>query len=279
MRKIHYPLIISDFDGTLVRADGTISAENKNAIEAYRKAGGVFAISTGRMPSGILSRAQELGLKGMVSTCQGSIILDIESKKIVSEGKIPYETTLKVVEKMESMGLHIHIYGLWEYYCNMDDEALKYYERAVGSKAGLVLDQPLSQFIKERKFASYKILAMVRAADNEFVLNELRKENFEGCTFTRSALNLVEVVNASYSKGTAVEFLAKHYGIPIEKTVAIGDQTNDLPMIERAGLGVAVQNADAGLKAKADFICQETNEEHAVASIIEKFGFYGEDKA
>ena len=63
MQKINYPIIVSDFDGTLVNDDGTISIENKNAIEKYTKDGGVFAISTGRLHYGILSRAKELGLK------------------------------------------------------------------------------------------------------------------------------------------------------------------------------------------------------------------------
>lgn len=273
MQTINYPLIVSDFDGTLVKDDGTISQRNKDAITAYVDAGGAFAISTGRMPSGILSRTRELGLKGLVSCCQGAIIVDIESGDVVLDAKIPYETTLAVVERMEEMGLHIHIYDLWEYYCNMDDEALKMYERAVKSKAILVTDRKMSDFIREKRLSSYKILAMVHPKDNESVLNALAQENFAGCDVTRSADFLVEVINAGYSKGTAVEFLAKYFNTTVEKTVAIGDQRNDLPMIERAGIGVAVKNADQALKDKADYVCEDTNEEDAVASVIARFGY------
>ncbi len=273
MRKINYPLIVSDFDGTLVNDDGTISTENKDAVASYIADGGAFAISTGRMPSGILSRARELGLKGMVSCCQGAIIVDIDSEKVVLEGKIPYETTLKIVEKMEKMGLHIHLYDLWEYYCNVDDEALKIYEKIVKSKAILVVDRKLSDFVKEKRLSSYKVLAMVPPEDSERVINELSQEVFEGCGVTKSSDFLVEVVNTKYSKGTAVEFLADYYGTTVEKTVAIGDQQNDLPMIERAGVGVAVKNADQALKEQADYVCEYTNEENAVASVIKRFGY------
>ena len=273
MEQINYPLIVSDFDGTLVNSDGTIDERNKNAIIEYVNAGGAFAISTGRLPIGILPRARELGLKGMVSCCQGAIILDIESGKIICDGKLSFETTLSVVKKMEEMGLHIHIYDEWDYYSNMDDGALRYYENAVRVKAKLVLDKPLSQWIQEKGFRSYKILAMVREEDNERICEVLSKENFAGCAITKSGDFLVEVVNAKYSKGTALAFLADYYNAPIEKTVAIGDQHNDLPMIERAGLGVAVQNADRSLKERADYICAYTNEEGAVAEIIKKFGF------
>lgn len=276
MRKIQYPLIVSDFDGTLVCHNGEISAENKGAIADYLACGGAFALSTGRMPSGIISRAKELGLSGLVSCCQGAVILDIETKEIVLEGKIPLDVTVSICEKMEQMGLHIHVYDLWDYYSNMDDALLKYYEKTVGSSAVLVLDKPISQFVKEKGICAYKILAMVHPQDNQRVMETLAKESFDGCCLTRSADILVEVCNARYSKGTAVEFLSKYYGVPIEKTIAVGDQLNDVPMIDVAGLGIAVANADNGLKVRAGYVCARTNEENAIAEIIDEFGFYKE---
>ncbi len=273
MPQINYPLIVSDFDGTLVNADGTIDELNKSAIAKYIEAGGAFAISTGRLPAGIMPRIKELGLKGMLSCCQGSVILDIESGNVILDGKLSLETTLAVVRKMEEMGLHIHVYDQWNYYSNMDDQGLRLYEAAVRVKAQLVLDRPLSRFIEEKGLCSYKILAMVEAKDNERIMQELAKEHFDGCELTKSGEYFVEVINDRYSKGTAVEYLANYYHIPIEKAVAIGDQLNDLPMIKRAGVGVAVQNAEASLKKNANYVCHCTNEEGAVAEVIEKFGF------
>ena len=273
MRRINYPLIVSDFDGTLVNNDGTISEKNKKAIAEYVAAGGVFAISTGRLPSGILSRAQELGLSGKVCCCQGAIILDIQTKEVILEGRMSLESTLAACKKMEELGLHIHVYDLWDYYVNKDDEPLKLYEMLVKTKATLVLDKPLAQFIEEKGLCAYKLLAMVEPAHNAALLKVLQAENFEGCEVTKSADFLVEVVNKNYSKGTAVEFLANYYNIPLEKVIAVGDQLNDTPMIERAGLGIAVKNADESLKEKANYVCTHTNEEGAIAEIIEKFGF------
>ncbi len=273
MRQINYPLIVSDFDGTLVKGDGKIDDCNKALIAEYIASGGTFAISTGRLPVGIMPRVKELGLRGMVCCCQGAVILDIESGEVVLDGKLSLETTLAVVRKMEKMGLHIHVYDQWDYYSNMDDEGLKLYEQAVRVKAKLVTDRPLSQFIEERGFCSYKILAFVSPNDKERVMQELSEENFLGCEVTSSGDFFVEVVNARYSKGTAVEFLANYCNVSLAKTVAIGDQLNDLPMIECAGVGIAVQNADRKLKEHANYVCARTNEEGAVGEVIEKFGF------
>ena len=276
MRKINYPLIVSDFDGTLVNADGTISEKNKKAIAEYVEAGGVFALSTGRLPAGILTRAKELGLTGKVCCCQGAIILDIETKEVLMEGKLSLESTIAACKKMEQLDLHIHAYDLWDFYVNKDDEALEVYKRLVKTTPTLVLDMPLSQYLEENNLPMYKLVAMVEPEDNERVLQILSLEGFDGCEVTKSASYLVEVVNSKYSKGTAVEFLANYYGISLDKVIAVGDQLNDVSMIEKAGLGIAVKNAEDALKEKADYICKYTNEEGAIAEIIEKFGFCDE---
>lgn len=273
MRKIKYPLIISDFDGTLVRADGTISENNKKAIFEYTKNGGHFAISTGRLHYGILPRAKELGLDGVVSCGQGSVIVDIQSGKAVLDGALSYETTLKACLEMEKLDLHIHLYTFDGYYANKDNEVLKWYESTVQFKANLVTDKPLSKLVEEKKLRAYKLLAIVPPSDAQEIMSKLSKAHYDGAGITRSADCLVEIVNAKYSKGTAITFLANRYGIPLEKTVGVGDQMNDIPMIQTAGVGIAVNNADDGLKSVADVVCAYTNEQDAIAHIIEEYGY------
>lgn len=274
-QKINYSLIVSDFDGTLVRSDGTISDFTRETIRKYIQDGGIFAISTGRMPAGILPRVKELGLSGFVCCGQGSAIVDIQSNEVVLQGTIPNEIAVTVCKKMEEMGLHIHVYDLWEYYSNMDDEALKMYENVVKAKAELVLDKPISRFVQESGMSPFKILAMVAPEDNERVRLELEKGNFKGCNVTRSSVFLVEVGNADYSKGRSVHFLAEKYNVPMDKTIAIGDQINDLPMIQTAALGIAVKNADDNLK-KCATVLDYTHEEDAVARVILQYGYYQE---
>lgn len=271
MRKINYPLIISDFDGTLVQADGTVSKENQEAITSYVADGGHFAISTGRLHYGILSQAKELGLNGAVSCCQGAIILDIQTEKVLLSGVLSNAQTVEICEKMEELDLHIHLYCFDTYYSNKNDTALKAYEKAVRKQA-FVLDTPLSKYAKEHNLCAYKLLAMVDPQDVPRVIEKLQQANFKDCVVTKSSAFLVEVLNSQYSKGTAVEFLANYYGVPVEKTVGVGDQWNDLPMIQTAGVGIAVKNADEKLKEKA-VVLDYTNEESAIAKIIQQYGY------
>ena len=277
MQKINYFMLVSDFDGTLAREDKTVSEYTLNAINGYIEKGGRFVISTGRMPSGILPQVKELGLTGLLSCGQGAVILDIESGERVFEQRMPNEISVRICEEMEKLNLHIQVFDLWEYYSNMQDEALKWYESAVKAKAVVVTDRPMSVFVKESGIQPYKILAIVPPKDNARIREAMEAVGFAGCYVTKSAENLVEVCNANCSKGTAVEFLANRYEIDIEKTIAVGDQLNDLSMIERAGLGIAVKNADEPLKAKAKLVFEATNEQDAIAKIIETYA-YTEDK-
>lgn len=275
MRKIDYPLIISDFDGTLLRSDGTIAEETKRTIDEYVRSGGRFAICTGRTLSSILPRANELGLKGLVACYQGSVIADIETGELKADGFLPTDGAAAICKAMEELGLHIHVYELDKYYSNMDDEALKSYEKICGEK-GIVYDEkPLSSWIMERGMKVRKVLALVAPEEKTAVYQALESRFGNDYYVTYSAAFLVEVTSRKYSKGSAVQFIADYYGVDIAKTIAVGDSLNDLPMIEAAGLGIAVQNADELLKKRAKETFDYTNDENAVGKIVEKYGFGG----
>ena len=273
MKNIRYGLVVSDFDGTLIDEKGEIDENTKEAIAKYRNSGGVFAISTGRLPRGVLNHAKGLGLKGALACCQGAVILDIETEEVLFKGVIPNAVAVKVCKKLEEMDLHIHAYDVWEYYANKDDEPLKYYEKVTDTHAVRILDKPLSQFLEETGLDVCKLLAIIEPERNEALIETLQNESFAGCVITKSAEFLVEILCEKYSKGTAVAFLAEHYNVPLAKTVCVGDQWNDIPMMKKAGLGVAVQNADAKLKENADLVLEYSNCEGAVGKLIEKYAY------
>ena len=271
-KKVAYPLIISDFDGTLVGSDGNIPQANKEAIAEYGKNGGTFVISTGRMHYGILPRVRELGLNGFVSCGHGALIIDVKSGEIIFSKTILAETTARICEKMEELDLHFNVYDQDVFYSNKVSERLRRYENALNVKAVLVQDKPLSRYVRENGICAYHVLAFVTAEDNPWIIETMSKCVFEGCEITKSSDTLVEAVNASCSKGTALAFLAERLGISTEKVIAVGDQWNDLPMIERAGLGFAVNNANDRLKEKA-IVLKRSNDEGSIAELIEKYAY------
>lgn len=274
MKNLKYSLIVSDFDGTLVRSDGTISKETKENIDAFIAAGGKFGLCTGRMLASILPRAKELGLKGLVAAYQGSVIADIESGEVVVDGGLSPEEAIEVCRLLEEDDLHIHVYSLDAFYSNKDDFALKYYERITGVK-GTVLSKKASEFVAEKGFSVKKVIALVASEDRDRLYRKAQERFGDKYYVTYSSANLVEIASRTYSKGTAVRFMAKHYGVPIEKTIVVGDSLNDQPMLEVAGKGIVVKNAEDVLKERFCSV-DYTNDENAVGQMIMTYAFDGE---
>ena len=261
-----YDLFLSDFDGTLVRADGTISGKNIQTITDFRKKGGVFAIVTGRMPSSILPRLKELGIsEGLVVSYQGATVTDIKTGVPLKDDGFTPENALKALRILEDMGLHINVYTLDSFYCNMDDEALKLYEKVCRVKAIIIQDELLSEKIEREKLRIVKLLSIVPIEDRDKVKVAVQKALGPEFSVTCSSRHFVEVLPAHVSKANAVHYLADYYHIPIGRVAAIGDQLNDLPMIMAAGGKFAVGNAVSELKEIATVVPSVEEDGVAVA--------------
>lgn len=81
---------------------------------------------------------------------------------------------------------------------------------------------------------------------------------------------LVEIVNKEANKSNALQSLALKFNLKREEIIAIGDNFNDMDMIEYAGLGVAMGNSPDYLKDVADFVTH-SNDEDGVRRVLEKF--------
>lgn len=273
MKKINYGLIVSDFDGTLITSDQKILPEVREAILDYIDNGGIFAVCTGRMLCCILPNVRKLGLKGLVVAYQGTVIADIESGKILKYGGIDYKDTVEICKVLEKLNQPINVYNGDLMYTTVpkDNEGLRIYEEIVGIDS-IPIKGKMSDFVSENKFLCQKVSVLVKREERDSLYGELIKNLGDRFDVTCSAKELVEVSPINDNKGEGLKFLAEHYNIPIGKTVAVGDNLNDLSMILKAGVGVAVGNADIKLKEVADFVTC-TNNEGAIAKIINKYGF------
>lgn len=277
MAQLDYRLIVSDFDGTLLNSEHGISDGVRAAIAKYVADGGVFAVCTGRMTASILPRVRELGLKGLVAAYQGGVIAEIESGKLIRCGGLTGTQAAEICASLEGINAFVNLYSGDTLYTDIpaDNKYLKIYEGITGITARHV-GTPLSRYVQENKLACQKVASLCFPEDRERIYSYLSQKFAGKYDVTCSADVLVEIAPIGENKGEAVKFLASHYGVPIEKTVAIGDNLNDLSMIEAAGVGVAVGNAVEELKARADFVAV-TNDDGAVAQVIEKFGYNNEN--
>ncbi len=265
-----YKLIFCDFDGTLLRDDLTVAASSIEAIKDYVRRGGKFVINTGRMPKSMRKWPAILGTDELpVSVCgfQGGLATDKNGNRIV-ENAIDYRSAYEIIKKAEDAGLYVHTYEaenvliekshpISREYCEICDIT----EREVGK---------LSEYVLKNRHNCYKIMMVVEEDKMNDMLRFFNSMNFSDVHFVTSSATYLEAVPTCGGKGNALVAIAKYYGIPIEQTIAIGDQRNDIGMIQTAGLGCAVANALDEVKKVSDYISASNNDD-GVGKIIKKF--------
>lgn len=272
MKKVNCGLIVSDYDGTLVSSRQTVPQHVKNAIDEYIAAGGVFAVCTGRMLASILPQVRRLGLKGLVVAHQGTVIADIETGNIIKNGEFKIKQAIEICRAVEEFGESVNVYAGDEMYSDHPhDHMFSEYERITGIRTKFITECKMAEFIEKNNLYCQKISSVVAPSGKITLFNHLKNKFEKKYEITYSASVLVEVSPAGDNKGEALKFLAKYYKVPIERTVAIGDNLNDLPMIKAAGVGVSVANGDPVFKREAQIVCA-SNDEGGVAEIIRIYG-------
>lgn len=262
-KKFSGLLICTDLDGTLYKNDKSISRENSEAIEYFKENGGIFTFITGRMPffsDDAYSRVRPNAPFGCIN---GGGIYDHRTKEYVWKQPIDpsvSELVRYVTDAMPDIGIQLNTFD--HVYFLRDNESCEWFRDITGmpylpcSLDGW--DKPLAKIV----FSDFDEDAISRLT--ELLSTHPRAAEFD---FIRSERSLYEILPKGVDKGTVLPRMAEYMGIPIERTVAVGDYNNDIGMIRAAGLGIAVTNARDEVKAVADHITV-SNEESAIARII-----------
>jgi len=168
------------------------------------------------------------------------------------------------VEWTRARGLDPHVNHLERFIIRADDPQADDYSRFLGSRAELVPD-----LVAAISHPVTKVLAVGEPAVVETLLADARME-FEGrAAATISHPRFLEFIATGVSKGRAVRWLARRLGVPLEQTMAIGDQHNDLEMIAAVGHGVAMPTAPPEVLAVARYVAPPLEAEGA-AQILER---------
>ncbi|MGN0806169.1 MAG: Cof-type HAD-IIB family hydrolase [Candidatus Coproplasma sp.] len=273
MKQLNYKLVVSDFDGTLANSKNEVPPSVVETVNDYVANGGIFAVCTGRILPSILPRVREMGLKGLVIASQGCQIAEISTGKLIKNSVFSQEQAYRICAYLEELGVNIQLYSDEGFYSTLpcDEPHLKIYEDIIGIKAGH-LDVTLSQFAKTAGAKFCKAAILVRTEERQELYEKLKTRLGGEFDVTCSAKVLIEISPLGVTKGGALQYLAQKFNVPMEKTIAVGDNLNDISMVSVAGLGVAVGNGEEELKNVAAYVAPSCDE-GAVAEVIKKFGY------
>lgn len=269
-----YKLICIDMDGTLLDDKKEVSNKNLDTLKKASDKGVKLAVCTGRLFASARYYAELLGVEAPVIASNGAYIREKDRDDVI------YESSLGI-DKCKILQGILDEYNFNIYYNKSDSVITKngfFHGNTYAAmnknlpedkKIKLINVENIDKVIQEQGDDILKCICISKDYEGLLKAKEeiLKTGYFE---VVSSNIDNIEVMIKGVSKGRAVKVLADYYNISKEEVICIGDNENDLSMIEFAGLGVAMGNGTDSIKKIADYVT-DTNNNNGVAKVIEKF--------
>ncbi|MFD1706052.1 Cof-type HAD-IIB family hydrolase [Siminovitchia sediminis] len=278
--------IATDMDGTLLNASQEVSEENKLAIREARKQGIDFLVATGRSYHDLRYVLEKVDILCPAICLNGAEIRDEQGNIEFGIG-LDEETASQVARILDHADIYYELYTSNGTYTTNYEKGVQavmdIYRTANPSIEIAPLRERVEKRFKKRlikvvdhldgifgagDIVTYKFFGFSKDAA---LLNEMniRFEQIKGITVTASGRQNIEITHAQAKKGNALKRYTEKRGIPLEQTMAIGDNYNDLSMLRLVGHSVAMGNAEKEIKDSCRYITG-LNTKDGVAEIIYK---------
>ena len=265
-----YKLLAIDLDGTLLDHNGDASDEDVHAIKKLKARGIKVTILTGRLYSGTKPSAEPLGIEGPVGCADGSHVVKVQNQKTLLHHGIRGRAAERLRASLDRNDLVAFLFAEdaivhdergadYLPYVRTWSTALRYAHRVTEhelweSRAGMTAVVALG-----REASIGRTIADIQRDETEAVQAVMFPFTRRGDIGRREAEHWCMVARAAGgTKGTALEYMAGHYGISMAETVCVGDWLNDLPMLSCAGRSFAMGQAPDDVKKAATDVCQKS---------------------
>ena len=262
MGKFDGILIVSDLDGTLLNDAHQIPQANQDAIAYFEREGGSFTYISGRVAR-CMTPIFQMMTPPIPVGCNNGMVYDPNREEWVDFEAMTLDVLPLVQDVLaEFPDAGIVIMGKKHVYFSKRDpigdrfreivglsERYEWFDELQESFCKVLFTYPAERFDELRKAVDSHPLAA----------------NYE---MVRSDPQYYEVMPKGCNKGRALEILAAYLNISPKRTIAVGDNENDIPMFHKAHVGIAVANAATVAKNAADTVLSVTNNQGAIAEIV-----------
>lgn len=275
MSERAYDGVLLDLDGTLVRTDGTIQPELRDRLRALADEGVRVMIATGRSEGGTLEVLDELGLDTPALVFNGAGLYCPVEQRLIEERLLADEAVRRLLEFSTHEELLPVVVGARRKFSieprDADEaSALRYFHDL---ELRAPADIPTEFVIRVTLFSSrHRDSADLAGAIHDTLARPVYVTHFPLSwlpAHRHSSLLVADVQPPCRGKAEGLRVLEERYGIRPERVLAVGDATNDIPMLERAGLGVAMGNGMAEALAAADRVIG-TNDSEALLELLDE---------
>ena len=264
MKKFEGILIATDLDDTLLNSQGKVSEENRAAIEYFKSEGGLFTFSTARALFNTKKVSDVVAPNAPIVFLNGGGVYDYVKKELIWAHEIdPIAVGMADFVKERVDGFAVVYASFDSAYCEEESAAVVRY----ATKRGIALIKG------KRSEMTCPLCKVIFVADDDEpiirVVETLKQHpEYDRFNYKRIEEGVYQIFPKGLSKGDAFERMVEAIGIDKRRTVTVGDHAIDIPMFEKAAVGVAVANGTKEAKAAADVVTV-SNDEHAIKRIIE----------
>ncbi len=262
-----------DMDGTLIGPDEKVSANVRKAIQAAHAQGCLIIPCTGRARFTAQPIAEQLGIPlGYAVLANGAVVQNLATEEVLLCALIPDDVTLEIAREVFGLGVQIYLYEASLVNEVAPSRAVYHPSLPAGPWATPPRYQPYPAILEQLPFSAISLATFGSRAQIHPLVSVVRERLESQVSILQSGSEHywgIEIYRKGVDKASGAKCLIDHLGIAREETMAIGDHLNDLALIEWAGLGVAMHNAQPELIALADYVTASVYED-GVARAIER---------
>ena len=264
-------LFAMDLDGTSLDSNSILQEKTINALKRLDENGIKFVFTSGRATPSVRYLMESTGIDNPLVTNNGALAF-INKGNLIYQNPLKYEEVEELINFSQENKLFFQFYDLDTYYSNrMCPERFNHLEK--DSTYGMNYQvnvsfstKPLKE-LKLRKNSAFKFQIFLDKNDSNKLSTILEKVSEMGLYATTSSYGMIEIMQKNVNKFNGLSEIGYLLGISKEEMAAIGDQDNDIPMLENVGMSFAMGNAIDKVKEISDFVVS-TNDEFGLVDAI-----------
>ena len=265
-----YQMLVLDLDGTLTNSRKELTEPTKQALIEIQEEGKKVVLASGRPINGIVPLAEKLNLSkygGYMLSFNGARITQCSTGEIIYNRTLPADVIAPIYEITSTYpGLDILTYDGNQILSGIASN--EYTEKESFINKMEIVQVP--DFVSRLTFPVNKLLIAGEPSILEELMPHLQQKFHKLLNIYRSEPFFLEIMPQNIDKAYSLQKLLNSIGLTADSMICCGDGFNDISMIEYAGLGVAMENAQPIVKETADFITK-SNDEDGILHVINTF--------
>lgn len=257
-------LVAIDLDGTLLNSEKQVTETSAAVLRAAREDHRVWIVlASARPPRSVLPFHELLDLRAPMINYNGALVFDPHRKRALLHRPIPLPTAWEIVELARGMypGVLVSAEHLDHWYTDRVDPAYTV-ESALTSEPDVI--SPIRQWLKREVT---KLLLLGEPEPLEAIRREIVARLPDQVSVVSTEGHVLQIMHATASKSQALRTVAAELGVDRTQVVAIGDNDNDVGMLQWAGIGVAMENASPQVLAVANVVTDHHDADGAANAI------------